>query len=191
MSWPSLDEVQRTEKIFLSDGKLYVHGIPIGLRSHVLEFFYTQSWHGRLVIDSSGAQGLVCGWQRMVHEPNYDAARSVSYGSHLTYGHVNSLIYGHAVPHAPLGAATDAARSAYGSEGGLLERGAQEPVSRAFVNLVGTNEYGALRFICLSKILRVSLSLHAFELDKAGVMIHFQAGKGFHEIVYVRDGAER
>lgn len=181
MNWPSLDEVQRTEKIFLADGKLYVHGIAIPMRSHVLEFFCTHSWHCRLVIDSCGAQDLVCGWQRMVHEPNYEAVPYVSYGSHLTYGHVD--------PYAPQGAAANPAYSAYGSEGGLMEHGTHEPVSRAFVNLVGTNEYGALRFICLSKILRVSLSLHAFELEKAGVMLHFQTGKGFHEIVYVRDGA--
>jgi hypothetical protein len=183
VDWPSLDEVQRTEKIFLADGKLYVHGIPIWLRSHVLEFFYTQSWHCRVTIDSCGAQGLVCGWQRMVHEPNYDAIPYGSYGSHVMHG------YPAACP--PLGVATNPAYSAYGSEGGLMEQETHEPVSRAFVNLVGMNEYGAIRLICLSKIQRLSLSLHAFELEKAGVTFHFQTRKAFHEIVYVRDGAEK
>lgn len=181
MNWPSLDEVQRTEKIFLADGKLHVHGIAIPLRSHVLEFFFTQSWHCRLVIDSCGAQGLVCGWQRMVHEPNYEAVPYGSYSSHAMSGYPS--------PCAPLDTSANSAYSAYGSQGGLMEQQSHDPVSRAFVNLVGMNEYGAIRLICLSKILRVSLSLHAFELDKAGVMFHFQAGKVFHEIAYIRDGA--
>jgi hypothetical protein len=183
---PSLEEVQRSEKVILADGKLYVHGIPIALRSHVLEFLYTEHWHCRLVIDSCGAQGLVCGWQRMVHEPSYEAVPYGGYGSHASYSPP-----GYASASLAQGASLDSAHSAYGYGAGLTEQVGGEPVSRAFVNLVGMSEYGALRFVCLSKIQRVSLSLHAFELDKAPVVLHFQAGRTFSEIVYIRDGAER
>ena len=64
------------------------------------------------------------------------------------------------------------------------------PSSRAFVTLVGMNEYGTVRLVYLSKIESVSVSLGAFELERADVELHFQAVKTLYEVLHVNDGAD-
>jgi len=193
MPWPLPDEAQRYEKLVLANGRLFVHGVAIELRSHALEFAYTQSWHCRFAVDSSGAQGLVCGWQRMVHEPAYEAG---------PYGSYSPLAYGCYAAGAPGSYAAYSSFSQYGSYGaddpsGTAQSGGEVsdqpagPSSRAFVTLVGMNEYGTVRLVYLSKIESVSVSLGAFELERADVELHFQAAKTLYEVLHVNDGADK
>ncbi|HVK16201.1 MAG TPA: hypothetical protein VM533_04575 [Fimbriiglobus sp.] len=181
MHWSSLDEAQRYEKIVLTNGRLFVHGIAITLQSHVLEFAYTQSWHCRFAIDSSGAQGLVCGWQRMVHEPSYETGSYGSYGADTSDARYVSYD----------AAADDPSARSLDSGGGVSGQQSSDAHSRAFVTLVGMNEHGTIRLVYLSKIENVSLSLDAFKLERAEVVLHFQATKTLYEIMHVNDGAEK
>jgi hypothetical protein len=97
----SSKQPRRSEKIKLADGRLFVHGFQICVRSCVIEFWYRRTWRCRFAIDADGAQGLVSSWQRMVHEPSHGYAPYSAYGSkpYPAYGKYPHPTYGgHAYP---------------------------------------------------------------------------------------------
>jgi hypothetical protein len=204
---------RRYESIKLADGRLFVHGCPIALRSCVLEFWYRRTWRCRFAIDADGAQGLVSSWQRLVHEPCQAAApysSYPSYGNHIYGAHPLGRPYGSyggysktPVESPEMASASSAQQRparAYGAyslqtsssnlEIPTAAEKLDEPVSRAFVTLVGTNEYGTSRLLYLSKIQNVSVTLDAFELEQASVTFRFQSGRTLPEIVHINDGCK-